>query len=444
MTRRKKLEINKLYNNEAEMEVLGILLVDNSKAPQIKAMLSSLDFFTKPHQQIYSTIIDMVDAGKTADIVTVSEQLDFDSKLTSCGGRGYVNDLALNVTSISNYKNYCKIILNYSKKRKLISVFENGIEKLSNNVDVADVASECRSQVEDVIVNKTSDNLTHISAGAPDVLEQVEKIMTSENKILGIPTPYTPLNKALSGLVKGRLYILGARPSMGKSAMAMQIANTIAVNYNVVFASLEMSVAEYAQRQMFSMCNTNQDLISSGCVSDDIYEKLVIASAGLETTNLYVIDDAGCTLSTIENGIINCINKNGSCDLVIVDYLQLMGSDDRRKKDDYDIVTYNSKGLKKLARKYNIPILALCQLSRGLESRQDKRPVLSDLRDSGSIEQDADVVMFLYRDEYYNPTGENKGHAELIVRKNRQGRNNFAIDFIFEASRTRFSNGREL
>jgi len=170
---------------------------------------------------------------------------------------------------------------------------------------------------------------------------------------------------------------------------------------------------------------------------------LYSASEKLADLKLYIIDDPECTLSVIENGILNCIAKHGTCDLVCIDYLQLMKAPRKKMKDDYEIVTANSKGLKILARKYNVPVVALCQLSRSLEQRIDKRPILSDLRDSGSIEQDADVVMFIYRDEVYNPNGTNIGGAELLIRKNRQGRTG-KIDMVFEASRTRFTEARRV
>jgi len=435
------MEESKLYNNEAEMEILGAMLKDNAKIPLIKALMNTDDFFPRNHKFIFASIVTLYDEGKPADIVTVSEQLDFNDKLAICGGREVINDLVVNSCSPSNYKSYCKIITNYSKKRKLLKVYEESIESLNDNVDIKDVATASKIAIEEVLISKSSNNLTHIVDGAPEVLEQVERIMSSETNILGLPTPFNTLNKMTSGLVKGRLYILGARPAMGKSAMAMQIADTISVNANVVFASLEMSTTEYAQRKLFSMCKTNQDLLSSGMVSEDIYAKLISASEEIDKLNLYIIDDASCTLNSIENGILNCINKNGSCDLVCVDYLQLMASDDKKRREDYDIVTYNSKGLKKLARKYNVPVLALCQLSRGLEQRMDKRPILSDLRDSGAIEQDADVVMFIYREEIYDPREDNKAHAELIIRKNRQGRVD-TIPMIFEASATRFTERR--
>lgn len=430
-------EMDKLYNNEAESEVLGIMLKDNTKITPIKLLLSEKDFFSRPHKIIYSTMIKMWDKEKPIDIVTLSEQLNFDEKLELIGGRAYINDLVENVITTSNYKNYCKIIVNYSKKRRIIELCDSSINSLSSGMDIEEVIGGLRIGMEDILINKSSDNLSHIFSGVEEVLDQVENILKSDNRLLGLPTPFSTLNKMLSGLCKGRLYIIGARPSIGKSAIAMQIAETVSVNYNVVFASLEMSTAEYTQRKMFSMCGTSQDLLSSGMVKDTIFDDLVSSADQIDKLKLWIIDNADCTLNDIENGIINCKQKNGSCDLVVVDYLQLMAPIDKRCKDDYKIVTDNSKGLKKLARKYNVPIIALCQLSRALEMRQDKRPVLSDLRDSGSIEQDADVVMFLYRDEYYNPTCENRGHADILVRKNRQGRTG-DIGMYFNAQATRF------
>lgn len=434
---------SKLYNDEAERDLLGIMLIDNNKVPSVKAMVTSNDFFSKANKYIFDAIVEMVDKGKTADIVTVSEHLDFNDKLIPCGGRAYINDIALGAITTSNYKGYCNIILNYSKKRKLINLCQDAIQQLENNVDVEDVGLTIKVNTEEILINKSSDVLSHIFNGVEPVVNQIETVLSSENKILGIPTPYPSLNKSLSGLVKGRLYILGARPAMGKTSMLLNIARTSSVNRNVVVASLEMGLEELTQRELFADCNTNQDMISNGLVGDEIYSKIYSASEKLADLKLFIIDNPECTLNTIENGIINCIARNGSCDLVCVDYLQLMKPPNKKLKDDYDIVTANSKGLKVLARKYNVPILALCQLSRALEMRQDKRPILSDLRDSGSIEQDADVVMFIYRDEVYNPTPLNRGEAELLIRKNRQGRTG-CIPMVFEASRTRFKEKRTI
>lgn len=427
-----------LSSVDSEKEILGIALVASDKLSDICNMLDKDDFFEQSHKQIFEAIVDLKNKDKEVDIVTVSEWLRFHDKLESSGGRDYINDLAINVACTSNYKNYCSIILNYSKKRKLIEVCKDSIDSLNNNVDVEDVGLYLKTKAESIMMEKASDNLSHIISGLDSVVDKISKVLESDNKLLGLPTPYPSLSKAISGFCPGRLYILGARPAMGKSSMAMQIASEASKEKNVVFASLEMGLDEYTERELFGLANTNQDLISNGMVTEDIYEKIFKASEELADRNLFILDDANCKLSTIESAIVNCISKKGSCDLVIIDYLQLMASDDKRLKDDYDIVTRNSKGLKKLARKYKVPIIALCQLSRNLETRQDKRPVLSDLRDSGSIEQDADVVMFVYRHEVYYPNEPlAKGKAELIIRKNRQGSCR-TIELTFEASKTKF------
>lgn len=427
----------RLSNNEAEQEVLGIMLVDSTKLTDCCSMVEVDDFFNPGHKVIFEAIRELRNKGKEVDIVTVSEWLRFHDKLDTAGGRDYINNLAINVACTVNYKNYIKIILNYSSKRNLIDACNQAISDLDNNTDAEDVALELKSRAENVLVGNTEDKLSHIINGLDNVVDKINKVLTSEDKILGLSTSFPSLDKSISGLCAGRLYLLGARPAMGKSSFAMQVASHVAKTKNVVFASLEMGLDEYTERELFTRANTNQDMISNGYVTEDIYSKIYKASEELADENLYILDDPNCKLSTIERAITSCVRKKGTCDLVIVDYLQLMASDDKRLKDDYDIVTRNSKGLKQLARKYKVPILALCQLSRQLEARSDKRPMLSDLRDSGSLEQDADVVMFLYRDEVYNPASDSRGKAELLIRKNRQGRTNM-VELIFEPSKTRF------
>ena len=428
-----------LDNKEAEQSVLGIMLVDTSKILSIIAMVDRDDFLSPGHQLIYQAIVDLYRDNKPIDIVTVSEYLRFNEQLDRAGGRDYITSLAENVITLVNYKNYCKIILKYAKKRKLLKLFESGKEEL-NSTDVDELAQRFKLELEEIIINRTSDNLTHILSGVETCVEQIDAILKSDDSILGLSTGLIELDKMLSGLVGGRLYILGARPAMGKSALAQQIAECVASkpDKNVVFASLEMSVDEYTQRALFRRCNINQEMLTRRMVdSEQIFTRLYAESENISKENLFIIDNADCTLNDIENGIVNCINKQGSCDLVVVDYLQLMAHDNRKETDDYKVVSYNSTGLKKLARKYDIPILALCQLSRGLETRADKRPILSDLRESGKIEQDADVVMFLFREEVYSPTPMNKGQAELIIAKQRQGRTG-TLDLIFNAGKTEF------
>lgn len=434
-----------LCNDEAEQSILGIMMIDNNKILPILVVATVNDFYSPAHKLIFKAIDSLYRDGKPVDIVTVSELLRFENKLEEAGDREYITSLASNVITTANYKNYLKIILKYSKKRKLLNLFDIGKEEL-NSTDVDELAQKIKIDLEEIIINRTSDNLTHIMNGIEPVVNQIDSILNSEDNILGLPTGLESLDKWLSGLVGGRLYIIGGRPAMAKSSIAQQIAEHIASlpNKNVVFASLEMSVEEYTQRALFRRCNINQEMLTRGMVDKDtIFETLYKESEAIANENLYIIDNADCTLSDIENGIVNCINKKGSCDLVVVDYLQLMSNDNRKETDDYKTVSYNSTGLKKLARKYNIPVIALCQLSRSLESRQDKRPILSDLRESGKIEQDADVVMFLFREEVYDPTPMNRGNAEIIIAKHRQGRTGI-LPLLFEASKTTFKEKMKL
>lgn len=743
---------NDFWNEEAEENILGIMLVDNSRIQQIISILNENDIFDKANKLIFKAIKDMAKEDKPVDIVTVSEYLRFNNELEEVGGREYVNTLAGNVITTANWKNYCKIIVKYSKKRQLINLAKKITEETAKD-DVEDIAMEAKQELENILVNRTSNNISHIFNGLDTVISQVESILSSDNRLLGVSTGLPSLDYILSGLVGGRLYILGARPSQGKgysldtltltptgwvknrdiklgdtvigrdgkptkvigvypqplqdcykitlkdgreiicdaphewtvysskwkkertftaeelyqklqcvryqkrislprftgdygiekdfvippyimgvligdgclstgdlsyckpsqyvleevrkylpvgvkanfrsdnktvgitgwslarkyikqvglntqcynkfipkeyfhsskaqreelfkglmdsdgycsktrweysttskqlaldvqqlawslgycariatrmgkykkdsqvttirlnyrvfittynpltiekiekvepvptqcihvdnedslfviedyivthnSSLAQQIAETVASNKdkNVVFASLEMGLDEYTQRSLFRRVNITQEMLSRGLVNDTIYDKIANQTEYLSNLNLFILDNADCTLNDLETGIINCINSKGTCDLVIVDYLQLMASDDKRERDPLKVVSRNSSGLKKLARKYNVPILALCQLSRSLETRMDKRPILSDLRESGTIEQDADVVMFIYRDEVYNkddPT--NRGMAELLISKNRQGRTGI-IDLVFEANKTLF------
>ena len=214
---------------------------------------------------------------------------------------------------------------------------------------------------------------------------------------------------------------------------------SISKDKKVVFSSLEMSTTDYVQRMLFSRTGISQESLARGMYNEEkLFDNIYSASKDIADLSLYIIDDANANLNTIENGIVSCIAKYGKCDFLVVDYLQLMASSNPKEHDPYRVVSTNSTGLKKLARKYNIPVLCLSQLSRSVEQRQDKRPMLSDLRESGAIEQDADCVMFVFREEMYDPTPVNRGMAELIIAKNRQGRTG-TINLVFEANKTRFA-----
>lgn len=431
--------MNELHNDEAERTILGIQLIDNAKILPISCKITPQDLFSHHHMLIQEAILEMNRRGKPVDIVSISEYLRFNGELDQCGGREYITQLAQDVITVSNYEYYCKIILKYSKKRKLLALAEDITKQLeSNGNDVDDVASKAKLDIEEIMLNRSADCLTELLDGLEGTVDQISHILQSNDKLLGYSTSFPTLDKFLSGLCPGRLYILAARPGLGKSSLAFQIAENIAHTHKVVFASLEMSATDYVQRMVFSRTGLSQEALTRGMYDEEkIFDEVYSASKDIADLSLYIIDDANASLATIENGIVSCIAKYGKIDFLVVDYLQLMASSNPKEREIYKIVSANSTGLKKLARKYNIPVLCLSQLSRSVEQRQDKRPMLSDLRESGAIEQDADCVMFIYRDEVYDPTPMNRGTAEIIVAKNRQGRTG-TIDMVFEANRTRF------
>ena len=748
------MDLTELYNEDAEQSILGIMMVDNHKASSISYLLDVSDFFTEGNRLLFSSIVELVSKDKPADIVSVSEKLKFENHLEEVGGRDYINLLASNVITTANYKQLCKIIIKYSKKRKLIYLLDKTKEQLEKGEDIDNAIEHIKIQSELLMLNKTDNNLTSILTGVTEVMDEIDTVLNSETKTFGLSTGFKKIDNVLSGLCKSKLYILGARPRVGKalsldtniltpagwvknrdiklgdtvigrdgkptkvigvypqgitnnytltlkdgrtidccedhewtvysskwgkertftvkelynklqcvryknrislprftgdygiekdfiippyvmgvligdgclsaeavryckpsqhileevrkylpkgveanfykdektvgitnwseaknyikkvgldtqsynkfipneyfhsskeqreklfnglmdtdgfkfntgweysttskqlaldvqqlawslgycakivtrmgkykkdnkvtttrlnyrvfitthnpltivdiqptksfetqcihvdnkdhlfviedyivthnSALAQQIAENISVNHNVLFHSLEMKSAQYTKRSVFRLTGLNNDILTNGGVTaEDAMNRVAEASEQLSRLNLFIDDASECNLTSIEKNINKMIDKKGSCDLIVIDYLQLMGSNNKKVYDRFEVVSNNSRGLKRLANKYNVPILCLCQLSRQLEQRQDKRPILSDLRDSGDIEQDADVVMFLYRDELYATNPMSRGKAELIIAKNREGTCRM-IPMLFNGSKTQFLEG---
>lgn len=430
-----------LYSQDAEDNILSILMVDETKVSSILSTLKSFDFYQKSHQFIFKAIEDLHKQGKPTDIVSVSELLKFNGELDRIGGRKVVTDLAMLYTTSKNWEQLSKIIIKFSKLRYLMNLCRDAISRLENKEDVDDIATTLSIKANEIMTRTSHTDFTGLDAGFSEFWDDVEILYESETGTLGLPSGIKGLDNQLSGFIGGKMYLLGARPSMGKSALAQQIAEYVAKTKQVLFFSLEMSTKEYTSRSIYRRSGFNQEHLT---VQKERQEEILQAfsKAGEELSNLklHIIDDSNATLKTVEKNILQCKQQFGACDFIVIDYLQLMEPVDKRITDDYKIVTDNSQGLKRLARKYNIPILALCQLSRNLEGRADKRPILADLRDSGSLEQDADVVMFLYRDELYNPTNAfSRGKADLYIAKNRAGRRGVNIRFIFNATKVEFT-----
>lgn len=435
-----EVTIDELYSEESEADILGIMMIDEEKVSRILTTLNQQDFCRAENRLIFKAIETLYKQHKPTDIVSVSELLKFNNELDRVGGRSRVNDLALGVSITSNWEQLCKVIVKYSKKRQLMSICRQSLSELAESTDVDEVAQKLSSTSQDILTRTGITKFQGLTQGIIQMMDNVDRLVTNGTGTLGLPTGFSELDFLLSGLCKGRFYLLGARPSMGKSALAQQIAETVAQTKNVLFFSLEMGIEEYTQRSIYRRSGYNQEHLTRGIIPrEKIINAFAEASVGLEQLHLQIVDDPKCTLETIERNIQEAKTQLGSCDLVVVDYIQLMKSSDRRVIKDYDVVTDNSQGLKQLARKYDVPILGLCQLSRALEARQDKRPILADLRDSGSLEQDADCVMFVHRPEVFEPTNASlRGIAELIIAKNRQGARGRVIPLIFNGSKVEF------
>lgn len=439
------MEVNRiddLFNKQAEDNIIAIMLDTDTQTTNILSTLTPEDFYQKENRYIFQTISTLHKSGKPTDIVSVTELMKFNNELDIIGGASKIASYANVCPTSVTWKHYSEIIIKYSKKRYLIKLCKDSINRLQDKEDVDTVATDLTIKSNDILTRTSHTDFVGLATGFAEFWDDVEILYESKTGTLGVPTGIHQLDKQLSGLIGGRLYLLGARPSMGKSALAQQIAEYVAQSKRVLFFSLEMSTKEYTSRSIYRRTGFNQEYLSSE-VGQDRQEEILAAyaQAGDEISKLQlnIIDDSATTLKTVERNILQCKQQFGSCDLIVIDYLQLMEPVDKRINDDYKIVTDNSQGLKRLARKYKVPILALCQLSRSLEGRADKRPILADLRDSGSLEQDADVVMFLYRDELYNPTNAyNKGRADLYIAKNRAGKRGVNIRFTFNPTKVEF------
>lgn len=418
--------IEDLFDEDVENSIIAIGLTHKDKVSAIVATLTPEDFYQRINRAIFLAISELYNEGKEVDIITVSNLLKFKNTGDSIGCkkiREAVNDLAIEVPSIFNLESLFKIIIKYSKKRKVLELCRDTISRLEQRQDVDTVTDKLIITSQDILTRSAQPQFTSLEQSFDEFFNDVELLYNSETGTLGLPTGIKALDNNLSGLVGGKLYILGARPAMGKSLLAQQIAEYIATNNTVLFFSLEMSSKEYASRSCYRHTGINQDYLTRGNEEQKemALEKVVKSREYMSSSKLKLVADPECNLLTIEKNILQCKRLYGECSCIVIDYLQLM-SGNSNQMDDYKRVTDNSRGLKKLSLKYNIPIIALCQLSRQLETRMDKRPMLSDLRDSGAIEQDADAVIFLYRDYYYNKNPGNKDKAELLVAKNRSGR----------------------
>ncbi len=428
------------HSIEAEQSVLGALLLDKEAINTAVEHLKSDDFYKEANREIYEAVLVLNNRNEPVDLITLSEELKRRDTLESIGGITYLANLSSSIATTANTKYYCDIVEEKSILRRLIG---------SSN-EIMGLAYD-NSESVNVIIEKAEKNIFDITQGAHrrgffpinEVLltsfAQIEERAANKGQLTGITTGYADLDLKLSGLQKSDLVLLAARPSMGKTALGVNIATNASLkdNAKVALFSLEMSKEQLVQRIISSTAHVDLQKIISGNLVDDEWIQIVNAMAPLSKMDIYIDDTAGISMMEMKAKCRRLKIEKG-LDMIVVDYLQLMQMDGRAENRQQEISAI-SRGLKGLAKEMECPVLAISQLSRAPELRSDHRPILSDLRESGAIEQDADVVMFLYRDEYYDKESEKKSIAELIIAKHRNGPTG-QIELVFKQEYTKFLN----
>ncbi len=413
------------YSLEAEQAVLGSVLVDRKCLNTIVEKVSADDFYYEQNKLVYAAVISLSSQSKPVDLVTVGEELERQSQLSAAGGTDYLVRLATNIITTANLDYYIEILREKSMLRRLIQVAQQ-IESLSydGSEDVSSILLKAEQLIYNVRDGKELDSLVHIRSVLAEAYEYLQNLAKNKNKVTGVASGFSYLDKKTSGFQNSDLILIAARPAMGKSSFALNIAEYAAIHDHVPVAifNLEMAAHQMANRIVCSQAMIEGEKMRSGELNEQDFEDIMRVLPMISKAPIYLDDSSTNGVSEI---MAKCRrlkeDKTRGLGLVIIDYLQLMagnGKSDNRQQEISEI----SRSLKIMAKELNIPVIALSQLSRGPETREDKRPRLSDLRESGAIEQDADIVMFLYRDEYYNPEKEdNKGLAECIIAKHRNG-----------------------
>ncbi|MCI5727202.1 MAG: replicative DNA helicase [Clostridium sp.] len=407
---------------EAEQSVIGAMIIDKEAIAKVSEKLVKEDFYRDGHKIIYETILDMFKDDMPVDTLTLVERLKSTDMLERAGGVSYISDLSTSMVSTANLTSYIKIVEEKSLLRKLIRASTAIIEDSYNKQDdVYSIVDSAEKKIFDIAERKSTSDFEPLS----DVLErgfiEIERLFNNKGQITGVGSGFVDLDSKTSGFQKGDMILIAARPSMGKTTFALNIAEHAALKEgkSVVIFSLEMSKEQLAYKLLCSVANVDMLKLRKGDLDDSDWENIARATGPLSKAKIYIDDTAGMSIMEMRSKCRRLKIEHG-IDLILIDYLQLMsGSSSAESRQQQ--VSEISRSIKALAKEMGCPIIALSQLSRAPEQRTDHRPMLSDLRESGSIEQDADLVMFLYRDEYYNKETEEKNVAECIVAKQRNG-----------------------
>ncbi len=436
------------HSIEAEQSVLGSLLLENEALDKVADILKVTDFYQHDHKLIYQHIHKLLENNKPADIVTVAESLEAAAELTGVGGIAYLGALAQNTPTAANIRRYAEIVREYAVMRQLVeagsSIADSAYNRNGRN------AEELLDQAEAKIFkiaesNKNSaEGFQGMNTLLPKVAERIDELFSRDNPsdVTGIPTGFTDLDSMTSGLHGGDLIIVAGRPSMGKTAFSINIAENIALDTGLPVAvfSMEMGATQLATRMIGSVGRLDQHKMRTGRLEDEDWERLTTALGKLNDAPIYIDEGSALSSFDVRARARRLHRQAGKLGLIVVDYLQLMsGSSAKQSENRATEISEISRSLKGLAKELDVPVIALSQLNRSVESRNDKRPMMSDLRESGAIEQDADVILFIYRDEVYNPDSPDKGTAEIIIGKQRNGPIG-RVRLTFIGAHTRFEN----
>jgi len=409
-------------NIDAEQSVLGSVLLDREAIYKVMRVLRPEDFYREGHKIIYETMLELNEGGHPVDLVTVSEQLAAGGELDKAGGVAYIASLAELVPTAANVEFYARIVEEKSLLRTLIQVSTRiagmGYDEKE---EPEKLIAEAERMLMEISSRRTVDVFFSIKDILLDTLAHIEELYHNRGNITGISTSFSDLDHICSGLHAGDFIILAGRPSMGKTSLGLCIGYNAALKHNIPTAvfSLEMSKEQLVQRILCAEAKVDQHRIRTGLLEEEDWHNLHETAGKLARAPIYIDDTAAISIRQVRAKVRQLQTEKG-LGFVVIDYLQLMQGS-RRVENRQQEISEISRSLKGLAKELNVPVLALAQLSRSVEQRPNKRPVMSDLRESGSLEQDADLVMFIYRDEYYNPDSERKGIAEIIISKHRNG-----------------------
>ncbi|MDY5059283.1 replicative DNA helicase [Staphylococcus simulans] len=427
------------HNNEAEQSVLGAIIIDPQLMGETQGVLLPESFYRGAHQHIFRAMMHLFEENSEIDVVTLMDQLTSEGTLSEAGGPQYLAELASNVPTTRNIEYYREIVYKLAAKRNLIRVADQiAKDGYDSELELDDILSDAERKILELASTRESEGFKDIRDVLGQVYENAEELDQNSGQTPGIPTGYRDLDQMTAGFNRNDLIILAARPSVGKTAFALNIAQKVAThesNYTVGIFSLEMGADQLATRMICSSGNVDSNRLRTGTMTDEDWNRFTVAVGKLSKTKIFIDDTPGIRITDLRSKCRRLKQEHG-LDMIVIDYLQLiMGSGSRMSDNRQQEVSEISRTLKAIARELECPVIALSQLSRGVEQRQDKRPMMSDIRESGSIEQDADIVAFLYRDDYYNRedgeedddggmepvTNDDNGEIEVIIAKQRNG-----------------------